>query len=179
MRPRSRGPHLPASARVSGCTTLTRGWGRREPARSRRQRRSRRQSRRRRCRRRRRPQPARGTGILRSLRSNHLRRRRLRLLTVLRPRRRWRPLPRQQMRVTCRPHPRRRRRRALCRPTARTCGPRLPQCRPGHPVCLRLRRPHRRRQDHQQPIPQPALAVWRMPQRRAPCPCHRHNSRHP
>ena len=82
--PRSRVLHLPASARASGCTTPTPGWGLPEQARSHQQRQSRRRSRQRRCRRRLRPLLAQGTGILRSPRSNHLR---LRLPTVLRPRR--------------------------------------------------------------------------------------------
>ena len=47
----SRGPHHPALARASGCTTPMQGWGRRELARSHQQHRSRRRSRRLRCRR--------------------------------------------------------------------------------------------------------------------------------
>ncbi len=84
---RSRGPHPPASARASGCTTPMPGWGRPEQARSHLRLRLRRRSRRPRCRRRLRPPLAQETGIRLSLPSNHPRRRRRRLPIVPRPRR--------------------------------------------------------------------------------------------
>jgi hypothetical protein len=147
-------------------------------------RRSHRRSRRRRCHRRLRRQPARETGIRRSLVSSHQRRKRLHRLTVRHPRRHRRVRRRLPIRVTCRLRLHRRRPipAARCPPTARTCGRRPLPCRPGRRALLRRCPTRHRHRAHRRPTPPLApVAVLHTRARRVPILRRRHrpSSRHP